>query len=263
MPPSLPPGISSGVAVVTGAGSGLGRAIALAFAASGMRVLLVGRRREPLEATARACGPGAAVCPADVAEPTGRAAIVAAMRAGPSVRRLVHGAGIHSVAALAALTPEDFRATLATNVEARFFLTRDLLPWFAPGARVLFLGSNSATRARRGGTAYCVAQAGSFMLHTCLKAELGPRGILVGGAIPSPAHTPMVDALLAAAPDVFPDTLLYRELHAAGRLISPAVVARFICWLLRETTPEEFVAQEWRITDESHHARWLGGAALT
>ncbi len=260
-PPSLL--IRSELAIVTGAGSGLGRMIAVALAREGLRVLLVGRRRESLEATAQEAGSQAWICPADVAQRAGREAIVEAGRAGGPVRFLVHGAGIHPLGRIEAVTQVEFRDTLATNVEARFFLTRDLLPSFAPAARVLFLGSNSATRARLGGTAYCVAQAASFMLHECLKAELAPRGVLVGSAIPSPAHTPMLDTQLAADPAVYPDARIYRELHAAGRLIAPATVARFVCWLLRTTTSDEFTAHEWRITDENHHPHWLGAAPLT
>jgi meso-butanediol dehydrogenase/(S,S)-butanediol dehydrogenase/diacetyl reductase len=251
------------LAIVTGAGSGLGRAIAVALAQEGWHVVLAGRRRAALEATAKEAAAQTLVCAADVTLPAGRAAIVQAGRVHGPVRFLVHGAGIHPLGPIEAVTAAEFRETLATNVEARFFLTRDLLPWFAPEARVLFLGSNSATRARLGGTAYCVAQAGSLMLHECLKNELAPRGVRVGSAIPSPAHTPMVDAQLAADPAVYPDARIYRELQAAGRLIAPATVARFVCWLLRAPTAEEYGAKEWRVTDESHHPHWLGTDLLT
>ena len=225
-------------------------------------MLLVGRRGAPLVATARTCGPGTTVCPADVAEPTGRAAILAAARSGPPLQFLVHCAGIHPIEPFDGMTADAWRQTMATNVEARLWLTRELLPCLAPGARVLFLGSRSATRARIGGTAYCVAQAASFMLHECLKAELAPRGALVGSAIPSPTLTPMVEAQLAADPAAYPDAADYRELAAAGRFIAPETTARFLVWLLMDTTADEFTAKEWRITDESHHARWLGLASL-
>ena len=93
-----------------------------------------------------------------------------------------------------------------------------LLPRLEKGSRVLFVGSNSATRPRLGSAAYCVSQAASYMLQECLKRELEKEGIGVSLAIPSPVNTPMVANQMAADPELFPDGMEYRRLREQGRL---------------------------------------------
>lgn len=244
------------VAVVTGAGSGIGRAVALELARHGAAVIAIGRRAAALAGTA-AYAQNCIPLPADVCNARDREKIAAAVRAAGPVRWIVHAAGVHPVEAFDAITPNSWHAVLATNVTARLFLTRELLPHVEPGARILFAGSRSATRARIGATGYCIAQAASFMLQECLKAELAPRGIHVSSAIPSPAHTPMIDAQIAADPALYPDALEYRRLRDAGQLVAPAAVGRFFHWLLTEVPAQDFVAHEWNIRDTQHHARWL------
>lgn len=250
------------LAIVTGAGTGLGQAVALALAELPMPVMAVGRREAPLRDTAARSSTPIEIVAADVAGMAGRRRIRRALRPGDRVRFLVHAAGLHAIERASAITPAGWRRVLATNVDARLFLTLDLLPWLAPGARVLFVGSNSATKPRLSATAYCVSQAGSQMLQRCLSLELAPLGIAVGAALPSPVDTPMVAAQIAADPALYPDASDYRRLRDAGTLIAPGTVARFYRWLLTETTAEAFRARAWNIRDAAHHEQWLQGADL-
>jgi NAD(P)-dependent dehydrogenase (short-subunit alcohol dehydrogenase family) len=182
--------MSMPVAIVTGAGSGLGRATALALSTPELAVVAVGRRAERLRETAAPARGPVRVVAADVADAAARASITAALAPDEQVRFLVHCAGMHAIEPFAAITPDAWRQVMTTNVDARLFLTEQLLPWLAAGARVLFVGSNSATRARRSATAYCVSQAASFMLHECLKIELADRSIAVTSALPSRSPRP-------------------------------------------------------------------------
>jgi NAD(P)-dependent dehydrogenase (short-subunit alcohol dehydrogenase family) len=250
------------VAVVTGAGSGIGRAVALELAKRQLTVLAVGRREAPLRETAALAGPNVLPVVCDVDEPADRRMLARLAQDAGGVRFLVHGAGIHRVEPLLAITQNTWREVIHTNVEARLFLTLELLPLYCSGARVLFVGSNSATRARVSATAYCVAQAASVMLQRCLKAELEPRGIAVTSAIPSPARTPMLDKQIAADPVLYPDALNYRRYRDEGKLVAAAAVGRFFRWLLLDVSNAEFSAQEWNIAEHTHHAQWLGGEPL-
>ena len=195
---------------------------------------------------------------ADVADPEGRARVVSSLAAGEHVQYLVHCAGVHAIEPFERISPAAWREVLSINVDARLFLTQALLPWLDARSRVLFVGSTSATRARRSATAYCVSQAASFMLHECLKIELGDRGIAVTSALPSPVATPMLAAQLRADPAVYPDADDYRRLESAGRLIAPQTVARFYRWLLTDVPADEYCAQPWSVRDEAHHPLWLG-----
>ncbi|MFQ6021423.1 MAG: SDR family oxidoreductase [Acidiferrobacterales bacterium] len=249
-------------AVVTGAGSGIGRAVAIELSKDAVTVLAVGRRAAPLEETA-AMAPGKVLTlGADVGTESGRSTIVKTFGECTKVKYLVHAAGIFPIERLTDITAASWRQAMATNLDARLFLTQALIPKLTDGGRVLFVGSMSASKARKGSTAYCTSLAASFMLHQCLKLELADRDIRVTSAIPGPVNTTMLQHGMAADSDVFPDSTEYDGLRRAGKLIEPTTVARFYRWLLTKTDDEIYTAHQWDIRDESHHKAWLATGAL-
>lgn len=118
----MPTERSPGVAVVTGAAGGVGRAVASALAAAGWRVALVGRRAGALAEVAAACGDGAAAFAVDVTEPATVARLredVLAWAGAPGV--LVNAAGAFGpLEAIGDAAPEEWIATLRVNVEGTF-----------------------------------------------------------------------------------------------------------------------------------------------
>lgn len=117
------------VAVVTGASSGIGRAVAEDFGRLGLRVVLVGRRREELEATAarvRAAGGAALAVPGDLAEPDAARRIFTETRAAwGGVDVLVNSAGLRGGASLLKADPAVMRAAFAVNVLAALECMRE------------------------------------------------------------------------------------------------------------------------------------------
>lgn len=115
---------------ITGAGSGIGRAIAAAFAAEGAKVALTGRRTAPLEETAAMIGGGAVVVPADLtneAQVTAALAKVESTIGGPDI--LVNNAGVNLPKRyLHQLTPEAIRALVDGNLTAPFMASVAVLP---------------------------------------------------------------------------------------------------------------------------------------
>ena len=253
----MPDDSSKNFAIVTGAGSGIGRALAIELSKEPVLVLAVGRRREPLLETARLASGEVRVVDADVGQENGRAKILDIIGKKSKVKFLVHSAGVCPIERFTDITPDTWNNVMATNVDGRLFLTLHLLPRLQKRGRVLFVGSNSATKPRKGLTAYCVSKAASFMLHECLKLELSRYGIFVTSAIPSPVNTPMVANQMRADPEIFPDGADYRKLSENGRLISPATVAKFYRWLLTEVADEEYSGKQWNIQNTSHHRYWL------
>jgi NAD(P)-dependent dehydrogenase (short-subunit alcohol dehydrogenase family) len=181
-------------AVVTGAGSGVGRAAAQALAARGLHVVCVGRRLEPLRETVESLGDGQAVS-ADVATEDGVATVHEAV-AGDSIATLVHAAGIEGLVTLVDTDRATFDALVATNLGGPLFLTQALLPEFEDGGSVVFVGSVAAVRGRDHHAAYGATKAGLLGLTVNLAAELAPR-VRVNCVCLGAIRTPMLAQALA------------------------------------------------------------------
>jgi NAD(P)-dependent dehydrogenase (short-subunit alcohol dehydrogenase family) len=184
------------VAIVTGAGSGIGRATAAALAKRGLTVVCVGRRAEPLRETATALGHAALALPADVATESGVAAVREAVGAR-DVRCLVNAAAIEGVVSVAHTSRATVDALLATNLSAPFFLTQALLDSFENGASVVFVGSIAAFRGRDHHAAYAASKAGLLGLTVNLAAELAPR-VRVNCICVGATRTPMLEQAMSA-----------------------------------------------------------------
>src|SRR5207249_1956048 len=172
------------VAVVTGASSGVGRALAHALAGAGAHVVLVGRNADRLaEATteARSAGGTAVAVPADLAAPDGPerlAALVANKHEAVDV--LVHSAGVISLANLEASTVADLDEQYRTNLRAPYALTRALLPALrARQGHVVFINSVSGLKAPAGSAAYAATKHGLRALADSFREETRADGIRV------------------------------------------------------------------------------------
>lgn len=146
--------MSRGVALVTGAGSGIGRTVAVALAVAGYSVVLAGRRRVPLDAVAAEAGTGTLAVAADVTAPADVDALFGrvAERFG-RLDLLFNNAGIATAPTpLDAVSIEDWRATINTNLTGAFLCTRAafrLMKSQRPrGGRIINNGSLSATTPR-------------------------------------------------------------------------------------------------------------------
>ncbi|ABI56750.1 SDR family NAD(P)-dependent oxidoreductase [Alkalilimnicola ehrlichii MLHE-1] len=246
--------------LVTGGGTGLGRALALALAARGQRVIITGRRPGPLEATATAAPDGAVVpVPADVAQEEGRQRIGQAVdqHAPNGLRFLIHNAGtIDPIGPLTELDPEQWRRSQAINVEGPLFLTRSLLSRLPAGSRVLHISSGAAHSPIPGWGAYCTAKAALHMLYQCLDGELRDRGIRVGSLRPGVVDTPMQAHIRASSEAAFPLVERFRALHREGELRSAEEVADFACWVLSATDDDRYASSEWNISDPEQTRDW-------
>jgi NAD(P)-dependent dehydrogenase (short-subunit alcohol dehydrogenase family) len=228
------------MAVVTGAGSGIGRATAVALSERGLEICCVGRRHDPLHETlSQLRGPGQAV-PGDVGTDAGVAAVVEEL-AGSSVAALVHAAAIEGIVALADTDRTRFDHLVDTNLAGPFFLTQALLPAMAEGCGIVFVGSVSATHGRARHAAYAATKAGLLGLTTSLAVELAPR-VRVNCVAPGATNTPM----FAQAVSEYFGVMSSEEAGAVGaaemarvllgRVAEPAEVATAIVHLALDAT---------------------------
>ncbi|MER5775748.1 SDR family oxidoreductase [Streptomyces sp. NPDC002039] len=181
------------VVLVTGGGTGIGRATARAFAASGDRVVVVGRRPETLAESA-AGHPGIHSLTADVSAPGAPDRIVAEVLAAHGrLDVLVHNAGTVLGGPLAALAEADVTAQLATNLVAPILLTRAALPALeASGAGVVVNVTTAVgQRGWPGSSLYAASKAALDSLTRSWAVELAPRGVRVVAVAPGAIDTPV------------------------------------------------------------------------
>lgn len=178
------------VALITGAGRGIGRSIAAAFAAAGARVLLVNRSADAAEAAAaelRAGGAGAAACGFEADEAGCRRVVDAAVSAFGALDIIVHNAGGCPWTALETLSADVLEDTLRLNLKCCFWLTQAALPHLRArgGGRILITSSVTGPRtAMAGAVHYAAAKAGVNGFIRCAALELARDRITVNGVEP-------------------------------------------------------------------------------
>lgn len=177
------------LALITGAGSGIGRALAVQAAKEGYDTLLVGRRIAPLQETAALIdGPSARVLAADITTAEGRAAIVDAV--GTRLDVLVNNAGTLAVGRFTDLTDAELSGMLATNLAAPILISRDLVPALAEAqGRIVIIGSMFGHVGFPYFSAYSATKFGLRGLADALGRELAEFGISLTYAAPRATRT--------------------------------------------------------------------------
>lgn len=189
--------LANKIALVTGASRGMGRAIALALAASGARVIVhYGRNAD--EATAvveqiRASGGQADMVGADLAAADGAHVLAAEVRnlSGGRLDILVSNAGISNASPIETLSVKDFDSLFAINVRAPYFLVQQLLPILSDDGAIVFVSSLGARAAVGTLAAYASTKGAINTLVKYLASTLGPRGIRVNAVAPGVIDTDM------------------------------------------------------------------------
>jgi len=192
--------LSGRVAVITGTSRGIGRELALGFAAAGATVVGCARTHEGAEATAaelRGRGHDTLAVLADVATPEGADAVVtAAVRRYGRLDILVCNAGVNVKKAALDFSPSDFDTVIGGNLRAYFLCAQAAARQFirqGGGGVIVMNSSNASVAAFEDLTPYCAAKGGIDMLVRGLAAEWGPHGIRVNAFNPGYTKHSMTD----------------------------------------------------------------------
>ena len=195
--------LANKVAVVTGGGSGIGRAIALAFAREGARVTVTGRREDKLAGTVAAIGAtgGSALavkCDVTKAKDALRT-IAETEQAFSRVDILVNNAGMLSVSTIETLSEDDWDRVMATNVKGPFLMSRAVLPALrrAGGGSIVNVGSILGLVAMKDRAAYCASKGGLTMLTKAMALDHARDKIRVNCICPSIVETELVRGLFS------------------------------------------------------------------
>lgn len=177
--------------LITGAGRGIGRAVAERLAANGRRLYLHGRDRRALDDTARLVsdrGADSVVVTADLKTPEGIDHLMVQIGDIP-IDVLVNNAGITYVGPIEDITFEQWQTTIAVNVTAPFLITQKLLPGMISGASIVNILSVAARTVFPQWSGYCMSKFALDGFMQALREELRPRGIRIINVYPAATAT--------------------------------------------------------------------------
>jgi NADP-dependent 3-hydroxy acid dehydrogenase YdfG len=187
--------IEGSVCVVTGASSGIGRALALALASAGTQVWAIGRSSERLDSLAHEAGRGGSVIPLVVDlehDDDLEAAARDLLSANERVDVLVHSAGVIELGTLESASSVGLDRHYALNLRAPFRLTQALLPALKRArGQIVFINSSAALRASSNNVLYAATKAGLKALADGLRDEVNRDGVRVVTIYAGRTATPM------------------------------------------------------------------------
>lgn len=229
------------VALVTGAGRGIGRAVAQHLSAAGLKVALNARHVEDLEETARLCSGETLVIPADLTRPEGADEVFTVVEeTWGTVGVLVANAGAANSARLAEITDEQWQRMIDINLTAPFRCVRRAVPAMTSrgNGRIVVVASVAAKVGEPYVAAYTASKHGVLGLVRSAARELAGTGVTVNAVCPGYVDTPMTDQSVSDIADRTGRTA--DEARAAlaakqpiGRLITPEEVAEAVAFCVR------------------------------
>jgi len=230
------PRLTNKVALISGAGTGIGRAIALRFAAEGAQIGLLGRRSEPLEIVASeitATGGAALAIPADASRV---ADVERALRA--TVERfgrldvLVNNAGMARAGTVEKTSEEEYAALMDGNVKTTFLLSRAALPELRKTRGcIVNIGSYLGLVGIQNRAAYCAAKGAVTMLTRAMALDHAAESIRVNCICPNATETEMFAGTMAQYADPAAELRRRTATIPLGRIGQPEDVAQLAVYL--------------------------------
>jgi NAD(P)-dependent dehydrogenase (short-subunit alcohol dehydrogenase family) len=222
------------VAIVTGAGTGIGRACALALAREGAKLALVGRRKELLESVAAEIGPEALAVSCDVSQKAEiRRVLDQTFSHFGSIDVLLNNAGVLHIGTAEQISEEQWDETFNVNVRGVWLLSTAALPFMrrARGGSIINMASVLGINGARNRASYAASKGALVLLTKCMAIDHGHEKIRVNAICPSFIETDLTAAVLSKATD--PDAVRKERIsaHPAGRLGLPEDIAGLAVYL--------------------------------
>lgn len=219
--------------LVTGASSGIGRAVAIECSRLGASCILTGRNEDRLQETREAMeGSGHSCIPAEQTDPEAVAALVEKL---PKLDGVSHNAGIGCTMLCSFAKADEVDHLLRVNLTSIINLQTQLLKKrkINKGASLVFMSSVAAHRSTLGNGFYGIAKAGLSHYAKALAKELGNKGIRANAVLPGMIETPFIANLSALGDDMHDK---YKAEYPLGRYGKPEEVAHIVAFLLSDAT---------------------------
>ena len=189
--------LSGKVALITGGGTGLGAAFAKAFVAEGAKVVITGRRKEPLEKVASALPEGSVlVFQGDVSDfESAQAMVDATIKFGGKIDVLVNNAGIDPAGTVVDVPIEQWKKVIDINLTGPFLMMKAAIPKMIEngGGSIINIASLAAVRNIPAMPAYSASKSGLIGLSNAVALDYGPQGIRSNVVAPGPIRTEMLE----------------------------------------------------------------------
>ncbi|HML96634.1 MAG TPA: SDR family oxidoreductase [Thermodesulfobacteriota bacterium] len=227
--------------LITGGGTGIGKATALEFAREGAAVLITGRREEKLAETAREAGAeglGILFTVSDVSsEEKCRKAVELAVRETGGLDILFNNAGVLIPGPVHETTASAWETTFDTNVRGTWLMSKFAIPHMLSRGRGWIVNNASIVGLKgfAGLPAYAASKGAVIQLTRSMALEYSSRGINVNAVCPGTTMTPLVtEGFMKRVPDPGEGMRFMESLHPMGRLALPEEVARAVLFLCDE-----------------------------
>jgi len=222
------------IAIVTGAGSGIGRACALALAREGARTVLVGRRKDRIDDAAREAGASAIAVAADVSKQADIERVIEqTVTAFGGVDVLVNNAGVLHPGTVEQVTEQQWDETFNTNVRGLWLLSRAVLPHMrkAGGGSIINMASVLGINGACLRSVYSASKGAVILLTKCMAIDHGSEKIRVNAICPSFVETELTAAYLKTTADPGAIRRERINVHPIGRLGQPEDMAGLTVYL--------------------------------
>jgi NAD(P)-dependent dehydrogenase (short-subunit alcohol dehydrogenase family) len=226
------------IAFVTGAGSGIGRAVAIRLAQEGATVIVTSRTPSHVDETAALIEEATSRAPAAfVLDQNDRGSIERALEQAANRFGLLdiisNNAGVDDPAETpVSETPDEiWRDTFGVNVDGVFRICRAAIPLMRDGGAIVNIGSTNSISPRANAAAYCASKAALLQLTRSLALELAPRHIRANCVCPGLVDTPLTDLFLNQSDDPAALRLEYAQSNPLQRIADPAEIASCVLFL--------------------------------
>lgn len=255
------------VAIVTGAGSGIGRATALEMASNGARVCLADISEELGKATAKMIedtvkGSEVEFFKVDVSvEEDVRKLISFTMVRFEKIDILFNNAGIYEWFSIENVTTESWEKTIRTNLGGVFNCTKNAVPYLKKTRGVII--NTSSALGLQGSTesvAYCASKGGIIAFTKAAAMDLAPHGVRVNCIAPGSVETSMIQRDFEHFGDAELARKAYNELYPLGRIGKPEEIARLVVFLASENS--SFITGAVHVIDGGISSQWAEGLAM-